>query len=297
MTTPDHDLLAWRLASILVKLNAGERLDIGKLAEEFNVHKRTIQRDLQERFAFLPLEKIDGLYSIEPAYLGRITFRDVERFAGLAGIKGLFPGLDTQFCRELFDSRLNDTLNVHEGNYEDLRQRMGDFRLLQQAISERRKVRFLYQKPDERKWVDVAPYRLINHDGIWYLAADHAGQPKSYAFSRIGSLNCLEEIYVHAPRITALLDREDSIWLKEKKTEVTLSVAPAVATYFRRRKLIAQQVIVKEMENGGLIISGKFAHPNQLLPIVRYWIPNVRIISPENWRTEMQQGLQAYLDS
>lgn len=297
MTQSGHDLLAWRLAAILLKLNRGERLDIGKLAEEFNVHKRTIQRDLQDRFAFLPLEKAEGLYALEPAFLGRITYRDIERFASLAGIKGLFPGLDTQFFRELFDSRLSDTLNVHEGSYEDLRSRMGDFRLLQQAIGQRRKVRFLYQKADERKWVEVAPYRLINHTGIWYLAATDNGQPKSYAFTRIGSLNPLDETFTSESEITALLDREDSIWLNEKKTEVILAIAPAAATYFRRRKLIAQQVIEKELENGGLIVSGKFAHPNQILPIARYWIPHVRIISPESWQAELQQGLQTYLDA
>lgn len=297
MTQSGHDLLAWRLAAILLKLNRGERLDIGKLAEEFNVHNRTIQRDLHDRFAFLPLEKADGLYALEPAFLGRITYRDVERFASLAGIKGLFPGLDTQFFRELFDSRLSDTLNVHEGSYEDLRPRMGDFRALQQAIGQRRKVRFLYQKTDERKWVEVAPYRLINHAGIWYLAAADNGQPKSYAFTRISSLNPLEETFTSDSEITALLDREDSIWLNEKKTEVILAIAPAAAAYFRRRKLIAQQVIEKELENGGLIVSGKFAHPNQILPIARYWIPNVRIISPESWQAELQQGLQAYLDA
>lgn len=297
MTQSGHDLLAWRLAAILLKLNRGERLDIGKLAEEFNVHKRTIQRDLQDRFAFLPLEKADGLYALEPAFLGRITYRDVERFASLAGIKGLFPGLDTQFFRELFDSRLSDTLNVHEGSYEDLRSRMGDFRVLQQAIGQRRKVRFLYQKADDRKWVEVAPYRLINHAGIWYLAAADNGQPKSYAFTRISSLNPLDETYTSDSGITALLDREDSIWLNEKKTEVILAIAPAAATYFLRRKLIAQQVIEKELESGGLIVSGKFAHPNQILPIARYWIPHVRIISPESWQAELQLGLQAYLDA
>lgn len=297
MTQSGHDLLAWRLAAILLKLNRGERLDIGKLAEEFNVHKRTVQRDLQDRFAFLPLEKVEGLYALEPAFLGRITYRDIERFASLAGIKGLFPGLDTQFFRELFDSRLSDTLNVHEGSYEDLRSRMVDFRVLQHAIGQHRKVRFLYQKTDGRKWVEVAPYRLINHTGIWYLAATHNGQPKSYAFTRIGSLNPLDETFTPESEITALLDREDSVWLNEKKTEVILAIAPAAATYFRRRKLIAQQVIEKELENGGLIVSGKFAHPNQILPIARYWIPHVRIISPESWQAELQHGLQTYMDA
>ena len=73
MTQSDHDQLAWRLASILIKLNQGEKLDISSLAEEFKVHKRTIQRDLQERFAFLPLAKTVKLYALDPAYLGRIS--------------------------------------------------------------------------------------------------------------------------------------------------------------------------------------------------------------------------------
>ena len=86
------------------------------------------------------------------------------------------------------------------------------------------------------------------------------------------------------------------MWLKQDKTEAVLTVATPVAVYFRRRPLIAQQKIVKELEDGGLIVSGKFAHPNQILPIVRYWIPHVRIVSPEGWQKAMEMELQGYLD-
>jgi predicted DNA-binding transcriptional regulator YafY len=297
MSQSGHDLLGWRLSAILMKLNNGERLDADALAEEFGVSKRTIWRDLRDRFAFLPLERTDGLYSLEPAYLGRITYADIQRFAGLAGLNGLFPGLDTQFIRELFDVRLQETLQVHSVGYEDLRQRMGDFRALQKAITERRLVRFAYQKPDSRKTVEAAPYKLINHAGIWYLAATDRGQPKAYAFSKINGLFCTDEHFMPDKTIADLLAQEDSIWINEKKTEVILQISPAAAPYFRRRKLIAQQVIEKELEDGGLIVSGKFAHPNQILPIVRYWLPSARIISPESWQTEMEDGLKNYLNN
>lgn len=297
MSQSGHDLLAWRLCAILQKLNQGERLDIDQLAENFGVHRRTIQRDLLERFAFLPLEKVDGLFTLDPAYLGRITIRDVEHFAGLAGLNGLFPGLNTQFIRELFDSRLQDTMDIHGGNYENLQLRIEDFRALQNAIGQRHLVRFSYRKADGDKWVEVAPYRLINHSGIWYLAAADQGQPKAYAFGKISALTCLDTGYTIDPNIESMLDKEDSIWLNEKKTEVVLTVAPVAAIYFRRRKLVAQQVIEKELENGGLIVSGKFAHPDQILPIVRYWIPHVRIVSPEDWQGEMERQILAYLNT
>ena len=52
--TSDHDTLVYRLCNILGKLNQGEKLDPHRLALEFNVNARTIQRDLNERFDYLP---------------------------------------------------------------------------------------------------------------------------------------------------------------------------------------------------------------------------------------------------
>lgn len=53
----EKDKLARRLSQILLKLNSGEKLRIDELAKEFNVNKRTIQRDLNVRFDYLPLKK------------------------------------------------------------------------------------------------------------------------------------------------------------------------------------------------------------------------------------------------
>ena len=295
MKKTEHDLLARRLAAILTKFNIGERLTVNQLAEEFNVHRRTILRDLEERFAYLPLEKIDGEYALSPAYLGKLSFRDIERFAQLAGVAGLFPALNSEFFKELFDSRLNDTLEVHAPSYEDLCSRQREFNLLRSAISQKRMVAFTYHKSDGEKSVQVCPYRLINNGGIWYLAATDAGQPKSYTFTKISHLSLLDEHFDADPSIDALLNAEDSIWLNEKKTEVVLTISPPAAQYFRRRKLISHQVIEKELEDGGVIVSGKFAHPNQILPIVRYWLPHVRIVSPTAWQDELNEGMHMYL--
>jgi predicted DNA-binding transcriptional regulator YafY len=110
MEPGNHDTLAYRLAQMLVKLNQGESLDPLALAEEFGVDVRTIQRDLNERFAYLPLEKADGRYHLEPAFLGKLSTRDIERFASLAGVRGLFPSLSDEFLRDIFDARMQSAL-------------------------------------------------------------------------------------------------------------------------------------------------------------------------------------------
>lgn len=39
----------------------------------------------------------------------------------------------------------------------------------------------------------------------------------------------------------------------------------------------------------------RVGHQTQILPIVRYWIPHVRILEPQSWQVELDRGLSAYL--
>lgn len=57
MSKGNHDTLVYRLSEMLIKLNQGEKLIPSNLADEFGVNIRTIQRDLNVRFAYLPLKK------------------------------------------------------------------------------------------------------------------------------------------------------------------------------------------------------------------------------------------------
>lgn len=98
------------------------------------------------------------------------------------------------------------------------------------------------------------------------------------------------------PDTDRMLKEEDGIWLGEEKKEIVLKISPEISGYFKRRKLIANQVIEKELEDGGLIVSTKVGHVNQVVPIVRYWIPHIRIISPEVLQKEIEQELRGYLE-
>lgn len=286
-----------RLVEILRRLNEGERIDPKALVSEFGVNLRTVQRDLNERFGFLELEKKDGLYAINRARLGHLTLQDVQRFAGLAGLHGLFPRLSTEMLRDILDATRQSALLVRGHHHEDLGESEPAFHQLQQAILSQQVVSFEYRKPEGPKLVaGLRPYKLVSQGGIWYLAATDNGKLKSYAFTKIARLLVGPDTFTPDPAIHQVLAEEDSVWLNLHKTEVVLKVAPAAAGYFLRRKLIDGQKTVKQLEDGGLIVSGLIAHPNQILPIVRYWIPSVRVISPEGLQAELDTQLRAYLN-
>lgn len=293
---PSHDTLVYRLSQILVKLNQGERLDAHQLADEFGVNPRTIQRDLNERLAYLPLEKVDGRYRLDPAFLGKLGLRDIERFASLAGVRGLFPSLSDDFLRDIFDRRIEGALLVKGHHYENLNGKEAQFRQLERAIVGHRRIGFDYAKDSGTKTYDgVEPYKLVNHKGIWYLAAMDGGKVKTFAFSRLDSLRLLDNTFAPDPAVERGLVEDDGIWMGEEKKEIVIKVAKEVAGYFKRRKLIANQVVEKELEDGGLIVSARVGHVNQVVPIVRYWIPHLRIISPEGLQGQMEREMAAYI--
>ena len=297
MPAGNHDTLVYRLAQILIKLNQGERLYPQSLADEFGVNLRTIQRDLNVRFAYLPLKKTDGYYHLEPTFLGKMSSREIERFASLAGVRGLFPSLSDDFLRDIFDSRIQAALLVKGHNYENIKGKEALFRKLEQAIIDNTVISFDYQKNSgSHHYEKASPYKLINHHGIWYLAAMESNKLKTFAFTKIENINNLNSKFSPEPKVEKMLSEDDGIWLNSDRIEVVLNISQEVAGYFKRRKLIANQFIEKELEDGGLIVSAKVGHLNQILPIVRYWIPHIRIIAPERAQYDLDSELKEYLN-
>ena len=295
MAHDNHDTLVYRLAQILVKLNQGEKLNPKSLADEFGVSMRTIQRDINVRFAYLPLQKSNGCYHLDVAFLGKLNSKDIDRFASLAGVKGLFPSLSDEFLSDIFDARIQDALLVKGHFYENLSGKEILFREIENAIISRHQLAFEYMKADAKKSYDaVSPYKLINDKGIWYLAALDGGKLKSFSFTKIENLRTLETNFKWESSIDTQLAAEDGLWMSNGKQEVLLSVSKDIAGYFNRRQLIANQTIVKELKNGDIVVSAK-GHINQILPIVRYWIPNIKIISPDFLQVKLEKELAEYL--
>jgi predicted DNA-binding transcriptional regulator YafY len=70
-----------------------------------------------------------------------------------------------------------------------------------------------------------------------------------------------------------------------------LRVAPEVAHYFTRRALLPQQQQRADAD-GSLLVTTHINHPNQLLPVVRYWLPHVRIVQPAQLQEDLIDNLR-----
>lgn len=289
-----HERLAERLANILTKLNVGYRLGVTELADEFQVSKRTIERDFDRLNSYLPLIQDESTkkYSLDPVYLGRFQLQDIQNFAQLSGISDLYPSLDMSFLRSLLDERANQVFSARGYYYEDAQQFAEHFKVLAEAIRQNYCIHFLYN--DHVRKVD--PYRLIHHQGGWYLAAAIGDELRSYRLSKIEQLFVdTTRTYQPHPELLMLLEVNEGVWFGKHKQVVKISIQPKIASYFKQRFLFPAQHIILEDEAGGLLISCQISHEMQLLPLIRYWIPYVRIVEPVGLQCKLEQELRDYL--
>ena len=286
-----HDLLSFRLADMLRRFNQGERLGVAQLADIYGVNSRTIQRDLNERFAYLPLTKEDGAYHLESFYLGKLNEQDIRHFAALSGVAGMFPALDNGFLRNVLDSRISAVYEVKGPMYEDVTQYQRLMEELKEAILHDSKVACVY----DGKSRELLPYRLVHHNGRWYLAAVECGQeaPKVFRLGKLERVRVLADRFTPDAKVQAQIAGEESVWFGEKM-EVVLTVSREAAPHFRDRPLVPGQQVVKELADGGLIVSSRVVHENQILPIIRYWIPHVRVVSPEGLWERCLAGIRQF---
>ena len=292
-----HERLADRLANILTKLNMGSQLSIKELASEFGVSTRTISRDFDRLNTYLPLlqDNENKKFYLDSNYLGKIAPKDIRNFAQLSGISHLYPSLDMSFLRELLDSRAHQIYSAKGYSFEDASQFKELFKVLGKAIQEQRQIGFLY-KGESRL---VQPYRLIHHHGSWYLAAVRKNQLRTYRISHIQLMHATHEYpqFIPDQDIVKVVEDDDSIWFGQDKQEIILSIDSQVAFYFKQRSILPEQQIVRELGDGGLLVSSKINHDMQLLPLIRYWIPHLKIVNPGRLQDEMEKGLNEYISS
>ncbi len=288
--------MAQRLSHILGLLHQGDTVDKHQLAQTFDVDVRTIERDLGNRLHGIAERGAEGRWQLTHTARSTIPARHLSDYARLAGTQHLFPDTSLRYLLEQLETpQPRRATQVQPTPQEDLHMQGPHapqaFTLLQNAIEQRHECQFTYKgKPRHAQ-----PYRLIHKNGVWYLAAAEGGRLKNFSVALITELAVNEASrFIHDPIHQDYINAKDDVWFTEGTTEVLLRVAPEVAHYFARRALLPQQQ-QRANADGSLLVTTHINHINQLLPVVRYWLPHVRIVRPAQLHevvvAELQQAL------
>ena len=292
MSDKKHDTLATRVSLILTKFNNGERLTIDELVKEFGVTKRTIQRDLNVRLESIPIKRENGVYFLEKHHLGKVNFDDIYNLARFSGLHKMFPSFGKEFSTHLLDKKVTQAYLIKTHNFEDLGEKITEFKEIEKAIIEKNMLELVYAE-QKRK---VEPYKLANVKGVWYVVALQDEVVKTFTFRKISQLKVLDNHFMIDSKILELIENDETIWFSNSKIEVILKVDAFASQFFKRRKVLAYQKILDNIfEDGSILVSTQMTFEDEVLQLVRAMIPHITIVSPLDLHEALVGSLRGYL--
>lgn len=199
-----HDRLAVRLSMIIGRLIAGETLDMRKLAAEFGVSVRTLRRDFRERLMYLDLDYHHGRCRLLSG--SRQRELAVMAFARQSGIESLFPGLDGHLVSSFLGGPGESPCLIWQGHSSQTVTDSSVFTRLVNAVQECRKVTL---RVNGCCHTDIAPYRLVLHDGCWYLTGAHHARIIALPLTDIRAVTLHPDTFTPDTTVRDILSRPD----------------------------------------------------------------------------------------
>ena len=138
---------------------------------------------------------------------------------------------------------------------------------------------------------------ILENSGLTYVSVfGNNDEVKKYYLKELSNIKISDVKFDVDTKIDELLQNSISIWFNqyEEPFEVKLYANKWAAKYFKRRPLPTQSILSLN-EDGSMEFVVKITHEMEILPIVKYWLPNVRVMEPIWISDIIKNDLKDYL--
>ncbi len=289
----EHDTLAKRLGIILTRLNTGEKLYLEELSREFRVSERTLQRDFNERLNYLPIQRDGACYSLDPKFLGRQTNNELSLLLLSMGFDTLFSGKH-YLSNGVLNNKSTPPFLFKNPQIEDISDNASVFEKLIESIQRRNVISFSHEG---KTYDEFHSYKLLNERGLWYLAGTHRNHLESLRVAKIRELVRYEDKYSPDLNVEHKLTGrgyEDEL---PHPVEVVIQISGRVSEAFFKENNPNDFRVLKELGYGDVLASYTTSNIQTLLRLLKAWLPDVEVLSPDWVKYKLKQELQTYLDA
>ena len=292
------------IASILARIYAGEILSIKELAGECGVHLRTMQRYVNERLVEFPIRKEGDRFYLDRMENDRRLLSDEERAVlemldELSRKQGHDFYVKAHRVLKKLERQAANPYFVHWDG-EDIGEMLEQAVKLERAVKKRRLVRCRYRMDRGTYDLDLKPLKIVNFKGFWYLLAMDArnDEVKKYLLRNISTIRQSDEEFTPPENLDEALARAMAVWFEPdaEPIGVRIFVDAYAAKYFERKALGPTQVILGRDADGSIEISVTITHEMELIPVVKQWMPHLRVLEPTWLEERIREDVQAWLN-
>lgn len=281
---------------------AGGGLTIKELSKRLNVCSKTISRDLHNEIHMSVMRKGNTWYlrdSINTKNSDEVILLILDEMAKRVGDD--FYSKAMPFLKRIsfqMNNPIYACLNAEKLNQDDI----AIFQTLESAINDKIEISFMYQKDSKtKKLFCVKPLKLAFFEGFWYLLAFDISKKneifKKFHIKNISEITLSKNTFEINEMIKERLESAHNVWFQLGKiTKVQLLINSEVAKYFLRKPL-PTQILKGKHTNGDLEIQIEISHEMEIIPLIFYYLPHIKVLSPKHLQDTIVSIMTEYLDS
>jgi predicted DNA-binding transcriptional regulator YafY len=286
-------------------------VSIRKLADQFKVSVRSIQRDLNE------IEMIG--YDLNREIRGMAKFKEgiglkkrdlpEKMKSSLNLIKTLARSIGGDIEREIsqmIDAMLQDKIKNREEIMLIAPKIIKDSNVsfiddIKEAISFGHVLNIKYMSPrlNEMQEFDICPLKIIYYEGFLYVLAFLYNRENSYRTYRLDRIKELEhkrdKVFSFPENLEEIL-KTHNIWgvAKKKNIKVELNISGWALDYFKTFDIMSDRV-ERNNSDGSLTLKGKIGNFNEIIPYILRFMPFVKVVKPIELDMEVRKLLKEYI--
>ena len=297
----DYDTKLFRITQIVAKLHNGAKLTHKELAEEFNVSTKTIQRDFKSLVIEYPIYKDGHFWKMKDnhEFEEQLSVHDDLTLKLLLQASKSFNKSFQESSSKLL-SRINENISspiYTKIELEDISNKLGEVHVIENAINQSKQISFSYLRDDDYFEVIIDPYKIVNFDSFWYLVGKRKGNLRRYYLQNVFDIEVEETRFRKSKKIEELINNAINIWFDENNSfEVKLLIDKSIAKYFQRKPISNTQRYMGLDEDENMIVSLQITHENEIFPIIKYWLPNIKILEPKEMNEKVKKDIQEFIN-
>jgi predicted DNA-binding transcriptional regulator YafY len=204
-----------------------------------------------------------------------------------------------EVCSKLHLDELDLPFYIKPEAYQRLNTDEEEVTSLEEAILGDYIIEFRYKKT----WYHVAPYRLVNFDGIWYLYGKDMEEQSEHNH-KTWMLEFIDDVEIHYTQKHNTSDEEiaedldnayGAKFIPNKEIALKFFVKSEVADLFKIKSHFPRQKILEENDEGILLHSIVSSY-EEVEQEIKSWIPHIRVIEPVALKEHINAQVKAFIE-